>query len=428
MITDTSIDNVAPVAVVARMSRLAQRLSSWHQAVIRATAVYVFSRACVLVGAGLVAAELKADDNKVTADLPNSPFADPHYVTRAIPRNATRPILDVLTSWDGIWYMRIVRQGYPREVQPNVTYEVDDARAAFFPAYPKLVQLADAVLPFNEVFASLFVNLVLGFTGMLLVGILARHRWGDAVGEKTMVLFVLFPGSFVLSFAYTEALLLTLAAACLLALERERWFVAGVLAATGAATRPNGLALTAACLAAAFVAARRSSAAGWRRWLPLSAPLLAPIGFVAFQLWLGQHTGERGVWFRVQTEAWGEGASFGLTAVSRSFRAFARPLTSPTDVITMVSVFTTVLLLYMAWRYRLSWPMSAYVAGVLFLMLMPSTVTARPRFVYTAFPLLISAAAWFHHRGRNWWPYALGACSAGIVALTALYGVLGAIP
>ena len=29
---------------------------------------------------------------------------------------------------------------------------------------------------------------------------------------------------------------------------------------------------------------------------------------------------------------------------------------------------------------------------------------------------------------RGWWPYAVGACAAGLVGLTALYGVYGAIP
>ena len=61
-------------------------------------------------------------------------------------------------------------------------------------------------------------------------------------------------------------------------------------------------------------------------------------------------------------------------------------------------------------------------------MLLPSTVTARPRFLFTAFPLFIAAAVWFERNKRDWWPYVIGACSAGLVGLTALYGVLGAIP
>jgi hypothetical protein len=72
--------------------------------------------------------------------------------------------------------------------------------------------------------------------------------------------------------------------------------------------------------------------------------------------------------------------------------------------------------------------MAAYCLGILALMLLPNTVTARPRFLYTALPLFISAAAFLHSVRRDWWPYVIGACSAGLVILTALYGVLGAIP
>jgi hypothetical protein len=130
----------------------------------------------------------------------------------------------------------------------------------------------------------------------------------------------------------------------------------------------------------------------------------------------------------VQAEAWGEGASYGLTAVRKTFEAFAHPLTSSTNVITAASVMTMLLMLYFLWVKRLPLPMVAYSLGILALMLLPNTVTARPRFLYTAFPLFISAAAYLHQDRRDWWPYVIGACSAGLVTLTALYGVFGAIP
>jgi hypothetical protein len=64
-------------------------------------------------------------------------------------------------------------------------------------------------------------------------------------------------------------------------------------------------------------------------------------------------------------------------------------------------------------------------------MLVPATVTARPRFLFTAFPLLIGAAWWFEQRRRTdetVWPMTMAACGAGLAALTGLYGVFGAIP
>jgi len=396
--------------------------STWHRILCKVGLVYLFSRLCVLAGAAIVAVELQADINQVKG-IPNVPFPDPHIAGRPLPSSALAPISDVLASWDGIWYLRIVRDGYPRHVQEHVTYFVTDARAAFFPAYPMLVRAVDKILPGGDTLAALFSNFILGAIAIFLLGVMARQLYGEQVAAKAMVLGAMFPGSFVLSFAYTEALLLVVAMGCLWCLMSKRWVWAGVLAALGTATRPNGLALVLACAVASFLAIRNE-----RDWRSLAAPILAPAGFIAFQLWLGQHTGEAGVWFRVQAEAWGEGASYGLTAVRKTFEAFAHPLTSSTNVITAASVMTMLLMLYFLWVKRLPLPMVAYTAGILALMLVPNTVTARPRFLYTAFPLFISAAAYLHEDRRDWWPYVIGACSAGLVTLTALYGVFGAIP
>jgi 4-amino-4-deoxy-L-arabinose transferase-like glycosyltransferase len=399
-------------------------VSAWRGALVRSGLVYVFSRLCVALGAAIVAAELRADLNKVTADFPNAPFADPNYFDKAIPKNAVRPMLDVLNSWDGQWYLRIVTMGYPRHVQPHVTFDVLDARAAFFPLYPMVVRAADRILPGHETIAAFIVNFVLGAVAVFLVGLLARQLFDVKVGERAMVLMAVFPGAFVLSFTYSEALLLTVAAGCLWCLLNRYWLAAGILAALGTATRPNGLALCLACLVAAVIAIYRR-----RDWWALLAPALSPIGLGLFMLLLDRHAHETGIWFRVQREAWKEGTSFGFTALRRTFAAFAHPLTSPTDLVTAVSVLAMLVLLYLLWRRRLPWPIVGYIAGVLLLMLIPSTVTARPRFLYTAFPLLISAAAWFEYEDhRGWWPYAVGACCAGLTGLTALYGVLGAIP
>ncbi len=408
--------------LVPQLAATDEMSALWYRILAKVGLVYIFSRLCVLAGAAIVAAELRTDINQVKG-LPDVPFADPHIAGRPIPTSALSPMLDVLSSWDGIWYLRIVRDGYPRHVMPHVTYFVPDARAAFFPAYPLLVRLVDKLLPGGDTTAALTTNFMLGALAIFLLGILARRLYGDQVAAKTMVLAAMFPGSFVLSFAYSEALLLVFAMGCLWCLMSEKWVWAGVLAALGTATRPNGVALVLACAVASIIAIRRE-----RKWISLTAPLLAPGGFIAFQIWLGHHTGEAGVWFRVQREAWAEGASYGLTALRRTFEAFARPLTSPTNIITAASVMAMLLMIYFAYRRRLPPAMLAYSAGIIVLMLIPNTVTARPRFLYTAFPLFISAAAFLHSDRRDWWPYVIGACSAGLVTLTALYGVFGAIP
>ncbi|MEY2756155.1 MAG: hypothetical protein RJB65_2513 [Actinomycetota bacterium] len=397
--------------------------TTWRSALRTAGLAYLFSRLCVLIGAALIAAELRADENVRLEKFSTSPWADPDYARKVIPKNALRPMLDVLTSWDGVWYLRLVRLGYPTFVRPNVDYDVWDARAAFFPLYPMSVRALDAVLPGGDIEAALLLNFILGAVTVYIVGLIARRLYGESVALKAMVLMSMFPGAFVLSFAYTEALLVVLAAGCLWALSERRWWLAGVLAALGTATRPNGIALVAACVVAAWIAVRER-----REWRSLVAVALSPLGFVGFMLWVDSHTAERGVWFRVQTEAWGEGTSFGWTAVRRTAKAIAHPLSSPTNTITLTSMVALVLLLWFLSRHRLPAPMVAYSLAVIVLMLLPATVTARPRFLYTAFPLLIPAAVWLDRDRRGWWTWAMSACAAGLVALTTLYGAYGAIP
>jgi Dolichyl-phosphate-mannose-protein mannosyltransferase len=376
------------------------RRRSWRGALVQGAVAYGASRLMVVAAAGVVAAA-----------------QDPH------PSSARGPILDALTSWDGLWYFDVVRHGYPHAVPAGVTYFDAEARAAFFPAYPLLVRAADRVLPGGDVFAGLAVNLVLGAVFVLLVGLLTRRLFGERVAARAMVLTALFPGSFVLSFSYSEALMLTLVAATLLLLLDRRWLIAGLTAAVATATRPNAIAICAACLVAAWIAWRRQH--DWRAWL---APALAPLGALAFQLFLWARTGEPGVWFRVQSEAWNEGVSFGWTAVRRAYDAVASPLGSATNVVTALCVLATIAGVVVLVKARLPAPMVAYTAVILALMLVPSTVTARPRFLYTAFPLLIAAAAVWPDDEEQWWALGLSACGAGLVAITALYGLHAAIP
>jgi hypothetical protein len=423
-LTDTIADEPAPTST--RPAAVARPVNdrNWRRLVGRAGVAYILSRLCVIAGAAVVAAQ------SVVAD---------RAAGIARPANALHKIVDVLTSWDGKWYFALVRDSYPSHIPPNITWDDYQARTAFFPVFPTMVRWLDKILPGGDVFAGLVLNFILGAVAIYLVGALARSIFDTRVAYRAMLLMAVFPGSFVLSFTYSEATLLVVAAGCLLCLQRRQWFAAGVLASIGAATRPNGIALIAACGIAALIAIKHD-----RTWRSLVAPLIAPIGFIGFHIFLWQRTGEKMAWFRTQGEAWHEGTSFGLTALRNTVDAFTRPLSSPTDIITAVSFLATLVLVYTAYKKRLPWPTVTYTVVVLILMLAPSTVTARPRFLYTAFPLLISAAAWIRDfedtraarrvgtdeesHATELWMIVLGLSAAGLVTLTGLYGVLGAIP
>jgi hypothetical protein len=381
---------------------------SWRRALVYGLAAYVVSRLCVLAGAGVRAAQVVVDATEEGEERPGS---------------AVNIITGVFTQWDGLWYLEIVRSGYPRTIPPNITYFQEEARAAFFPLYPMLIRAVDFVVPGGDTMAALALNFVMGAVAVVLVGMLALRFTDVETAARSMMIFAVFPGSFVLSFAYSEATLIVLAAACLLLLHDERWVLAGVVGALATATRPNGLAVVAACAVAAFIAIRRR-----RDWSSLAAPLISPLGFVGFQAFLFWHTDESAAWWRVQREAWAEGTSFGITAVRRTYSFITNPLASPTDTITVATLVALGIALWCVWKRRLPPPLLAYSLVVIVLMLLPATVTARPRFLFTAFPLVIPVAAWFPRRDRVAWELMLVACGAGLAALTGLYAAFGAIP
>jgi hypothetical protein len=394
----------------------------WRRAVTVGLLAYLVSRLCVLGGAIVRASQMVIDQRK--ANEPEDSAVD--------------LITGVFTSWDGRWYLELVRLGYPDNVPANITYEQTEARAAFFPMYPGAVRAVDALLPGGDTAAALFLNFVLGGIAVVLVGLMARRVFSSSVAAKAMVLFAVFPGSFVLSFAYSEALFIVLAAACLLLLIDEKWLLAGLAAALATATRPNGVAVVFACLVASAIAIRNK-----RQWSSLLAVLIAPLGFVGFQLYVDDAAGERGIWFRVQREAWSEGTSFGVTAVENTFGFLTSPFDSTADALTFLSLAPLVLMAYAAWKRRVPAPWIAFSVVIIALMLIPETVTARPRFVFTAFPLFIALAAWWPVPSatnrdadeldslsweRQSWNLVLVTCGAGLAVLTNLYAVFGAIP
>ena len=80
------------------------------------------------------------------------------------------------------------------------------------------------------------------------------------------------------------------------------------------------------------------------------------------------------------------------------------------------------------WKHRIPAMYTAYTAVVLALMLIPATVTARPRFLFTAFPLIFPVARALRDDDDKWWPIIAAVFVTGLVTVTGMYGVKAAIP
>lgn len=336
-------------------------------------------------------------------------------------------VLRALASWDGAWYLSVAVFGYPDAlVEPSGRVA---GNLAFFPLYPLTIRALAVATGLSVLPAAIVVANVLGAAAALLLRALVRRVADDATADRSCVLFCFFPGSVVLSMAYAESLMLVLALGCLLALRVRRWVIAGAAAGLATLSRPNAVALVAACLWEAAVALRRDrsgSADGGRAspWRTLAAPLLAPAGFLGFMGFLWARTGRPDAWLFVQRLAWQERFDFGLNTARKALAAVTRP--GPNVVLATLGLLFVVLAALLLWRWRPPAYLVVYSAAVVALAVLSRTLGARPRFVLTAFPLVVAVA-----RASRGGVHAAvtAAFAAGLAALSVLYTVpFGAVP
>ena len=224
---------------------------------------------------------------------------------------------DMLGLWDGVWYERIVRDGYPVPLPVDAdTGAVTYSAWAFYPLYPYLVKgVMLTGLPF--IWAGGLLNLVLGAVAAVLIwavlrsGVHAdRQPQRDRLALVAASLWCFYPATGVMLKPYTEALAMALVAGALLLLVRRRYLLVAVLAVPVGFTRGIAPALGAAALIHLGVRWREDRAAGIR---PLHGQRVTAVvmllglagSAVAWPLVAGLATGVPTAFFDVQA-AWGQ--------------------------------------------------------------------------------------------------------------------------
>jgi Mannosyltransferase (PIG-V) len=224
-------------------------------------------------------------------------------VVFALHHRGARIVQTLATNYDGRWYLEIAQHGYPHQL----VNEGDGSRWAFFPAFPIAVRAFAEITRLSLPDAGVVAAFVFGLTSTVAVFLAVREVVGTELANRAVLLYVCLPTAYVLSFAYSEGLFLTVAAGCLFALSRRYWVTAGLCACVAGFSRDAGIVVIAVVLVTAVPAAWRG-----RSWRPAVGAVLAPVGLVAFmaygwvmvgtplafvkaeRFWHGQHF----VWFR----------------------------------------------------------------------------------------------------------------------------------
>jgi len=187
--------------------------------------------------------------------------------------------LEAWARYDACWYVVIAEHGYRAPIGPY-----GDMRANFFPLFPALVT---AVIPFarTPLLAGLIVSNACYLVFLILLWKIVRLDWSADVARRALWIYVLFPSAFFLSGAYSESVLLAVAAGAVLAARRRQWLVAGVLAGLAALTRPVGIAAVVPIVAEYFTMRRETLSTDTSWVIPvqiLVPPLLAVAAYLAF--------------------------------------------------------------------------------------------------------------------------------------------------
>lgn len=172
-------------------------------------------------------------------------------------------LLGVWQKFDTLWYVHVAQQGYDRP-----------AAVVFYPMYPALMRLAGTVVS-NPLAAALLVSTIAAF---LLFWGFSKLTGLDLPADATnraLLLYAVWPASFVFFAGYAESLLLALILWAIYFARVERWWFAGVLGLLAGLTKAIGFVVIVPLV---WIAWQRRAWGGW----PVLLALLGPASFLGW--------------------------------------------------------------------------------------------------------------------------------------------------
>jgi hypothetical protein len=326
------------------------------------------------------------------------------------PKNASSPALWPVTlyaRYDSGHFVHLAAFGYPLKPFRLPLMNADNEHA-FLPGYPVGARwLAYALTggspgPDGYLTALAVLAWLGAAVAAVLIWRLAADEADAPIADRAVLILLAGPYAVFLMASYSEGVFLALALAAWLAGRRDRWWLAGLMAAGAAIVRINGLFLGAGLAVMLVLAAR---AAGRRivrpEALALTLPLLATAGYFG---WMRATTGRWTTWFEVQERGWARTTTWPWTTLVHSAKRLLTVEPWPVryqDWLEMVFAALLVLGVVVLFRRR-RWPEFVYVGLTAGSLLTSSYYVSIPRSMLVCFPLIVIAAEWTRRSAHRW--------------------------
>jgi hypothetical protein len=210
--------------------------------------------------------------------------------------------LVALCTWDCNWYTQLAAQGYDLVRRPDGT-----ANWAYFPLTPLLLAGLHAISGWS----LQLCGLVIGETAIAAACLLARPLFEGGRNYRLFCIFVLIgPFAYAYGLGMSEPLFFLLSIAVFTGLRLQRYGLVAPAAVLLTATRVTGVFIAVPIAVALLATLERTEQGGWRATGATGAALAslaaAPLGLLAYMLYLHVHIGDGMAFMHVQT-AWGRG-------------------------------------------------------------------------------------------------------------------------
>ncbi|OGO26218.1 MAG: hypothetical protein A2136_10650 [Chloroflexi bacterium RBG_16_54_11] len=340
-------------------------------------------------------------------------FATPIMADSTVPPYHLRPdniLIDVFASrWDTGFYTSIADQGY--RIQG-----VEFPSVAFFPLMPVLIRLL-RLLTGDTLLAGLLVSNAALIGAVMLFHLLVASEHDQSTSDRAVWYLLIFPASFFGSAIYSESLFLLTGIAALYLARKSRWWAAGVVSILAAMTRFVGILLAPLLIVEWWQRHRRQLREDPDtydennqvirckppEWADLIAASLAPIGTLAYMIYLTQKFGDP-LAFLHASNTWGRTPANLLETLSElvtrpsqgwlsAFSAGALPLDNWLDL--SFVIFFVVLGIILTVQNR--WSEGIFVTLGALVPFSSGLLMSQRRYMWMLFPAFILLARW----GRN---------------------------